>query len=144
MSTIKLDELFEARHGELTADFLLPPPSFVIMQAEIAAFDPDNGILTVRFPVLEQFCNPYGSMQGGMIAAAVDNTLGPLSMLVARPNVTRRLEMKYSKPITPDLGTIIVTGKLLEEHKRQLTFSAEVRSLEGLLLARAKAWHWIV
>jgi len=34
-------------------------------------------------------------MQGGMIAAAVDNTIGPLSFLVAAPNVTRRLEMKY-------------------------------------------------
>jgi acyl-CoA thioesterase FadM len=79
-----------------------------------------------------------------MVAAAVDNTLGPLSMLLAPPNVTRRLQMKYSRPATPDLEYIQVKGRLLEHKGRWLTFSAEVRDQEGLLLARARAEHWIV
>ena len=78
-----------------------------------------------------------------MVAAAVDNTLGPLSMLVAPPNVTRRLEMKYSHPITIDLEYIIVEGVLLERDGRRLTFRADVRDLEGTLLARGKSYHWI-
>jgi acyl-CoA thioesterase FadM len=83
-------------------------------------------------------------MQGGMVAAAVDNTLVPLSMMVAPPNVTRRLQMKYSRPVTPDLEYITVKGRLLERRGRWLAFSAEVRDREGLLLARAQASHWIV
>ena len=43
-------------------------------------------------------------MQGGMIAAAVDNIVGRLSMLIAPPNFTRNLEMKYKKAINSDLG----------------------------------------
>jgi len=132
------------RLGDRRDEFLIPPPVFEIMQGEFIDFDRDRGRLTTRFPVLGRFRNPYGSMQGGMVAAAVDNTLGPLSMLVAPPNVTRRVEMKYSRPVTLDLQHITVTGKFLGRTGRQLTFSAEVRDPQGSLLARARAVHWIV
>jgi acyl-coenzyme A thioesterase PaaI-like protein len=125
-------------------EFLIPPPVFVNMRGVFLAFDSQSGVLEARFPVLEEYLNPYGAMQGGMVAAAVDNTLGPLSMLVAPPNVTRRLQMKYSRQVTPDLGYITVTARLLEREGRWLAFRAEVRDQEGALLARAQARHWIV
>ena len=137
-------DIIRERLGDRMDEYLIPPPVLVTMQAEFLAFDPDGGSLTVRFPVLEKYLNPYGSMQGGMVAAAVDNTLGPLSMLVAPPNVTRRLAMKYVRPITPELEFITVRGKLTEHKGQRLTFSAEVRDQEGTLLARAQAVHWIV
>jgi acyl-coenzyme A thioesterase PaaI-like protein len=108
------------------------------------AFDLEVEWLTARFPVPAEYLNTYGSMQGGMVAAAVDNTLGPLSMLVAPPNVTRRLQMKYSRPVTPDLNFIIVEARLTERKDRWLSFRAEVKDEEGTLLARARAVHWIV
>ena len=104
----------------------------------------ESWLLTTRLPLREAWPNPYGSVQGGMVAAAVDNTLGPLSMLVAPPNVTRRLRMTYSRPVTPDLKTLVVEAELLERRDRWLVFWAEARSPEGLLLARAKARHWIL
>ena len=69
---------------------MIPPPVFTSMQGEFVDFDLEEGILVTRFPVRQDYLNPYGAMQGGMVAAAVDNTLGPLSMLVAPPNVTRK------------------------------------------------------
>jgi acyl-coenzyme A thioesterase PaaI-like protein len=132
------------RLGDRSGDFLLPPPVFVAMQAEAAAFDPEAASLTVRFPVLEKDLNPYRTMQGGMIAAAIDNTLGPLSMLVAPPNVTRTLEVTYHRPITLDLETFLVTARLVSREKRFLKFTAEVTTEHGLKLARAKAVHFIV
>ena len=137
-------DLVQQRLGNRVDEYHIPPPVFVTMHGEFLAFDRDGGWLTARFPVLEEHLNPYGSMQGGMIAAAVDNTLGPLSMLVAPPNVTRRLEMKYSRPITPDLECIIVKANLVERKGRWLTFRAKVTDQEGTLLARARAVHWIV
>jgi acyl-CoA thioesterase FadM len=83
-------------------------------------------------------------MQGGMVAAAVDNTLGPLSMMVAPPNVTRRLEMKYSRPIMMDLDFITVMGQHVGSEGRNLLLKAVVRGPEGQLLARARATHWIL
>ena len=137
-------EAIEDRLGDRMGDYLIPPPVFVTMRGEFLTFDAQAGVLETRFPVLEEYLNPYGAMQGGMVAAAVDNTLGPLSMLVAPPNVTRRMQMKYSRQVTPDLAYITVKGKLLERKGRWLTFSAEVRDPGGALLARAQARHWIV
>ena len=136
--------IVQERLGDRFDDYLIPPPVFIAMQGEFMDFDLDSGTLTTRFPVLDQFRNPYGFMQGGMLAAAVDNTIGPLSMLVSPPNVTRRLEMKYSRPVTSDLEYIAVQGSLVGRKSSQLTFSAEVRDPQGALLARARATHWIV
>jgi acyl-CoA thioesterase FadM len=83
-------------------------------------------------------------MQGGMLAAAVDNTIGPLSALVAPVNVTRKLEMTYSQPVTLEMGHILVKARLVRRRGRKLDFEAVVRSPEGVRLARAKALHWIV
>jgi acyl-coenzyme A thioesterase PaaI-like protein len=137
-------EIIEDRLGDRLDEYRIPPPIFVAMHGEFLAFDRDGESLITRFPVLERYLNPYGAMQGGMVAAAVDNTLGPLSMLVAPPNVTRRLEMKYSRPITTDLEFIIVRAKLVNRDGQWLTFSAQVRAQEGMLLARARAAHWIL
>jgi acyl-coenzyme A thioesterase PaaI-like protein len=137
-------DIIHSRLGERVDEFLIPPPVFTTMQGEFRSFDAEDGVLETRFPVLEAYLNPYGTLQGGMVAAAVDNTLGPLSMLVAPPNVTRRLQMKYSRPVTPELGYITVQGKLVAREGRWLTFSAEVRAPDGALLARAQAVHWIV
>jgi acyl-coenzyme A thioesterase PaaI-like protein len=114
------------------------------MAGEFIALDLDAGVLAAQFPVRESYLNPYGTMQGGMIAAAVDNTLGPLSMLVAPPNVTRRLEMTYSRPVTLDMDAILVEARLIERRDRWLIFRADVRSRDGLRLVRAKATHWII
>ena len=143
LSTVVL-EILKRRFGDRLDEYAFPPPVFVAMQGEFLEVDLDGGLLTARFPVLESYLNPYGSMQGGMIAAAVDNTLGPLSVLVAPPNVTRRLELTYSRPATPDVEYVVVTAQLLEREDRWLTFKADARAPSGLRLARAKATHWIL
>ncbi len=120
----------------------MPPPAFLTMQGEFVAFDAAAGHLTVQFPVLEGFLNPFRTMQGGFLAAAVDNTIGPLSMLLAPPSVTHRLEMKFSRAVTEDLGYILVEACLMEHRKRRLTLEALVRDPQGQLLATGKATNW--
>jgi acyl-coenzyme A thioesterase PaaI-like protein len=130
--------------GDRADQYALPPPVFTAMEGKFLKLDLDVGALTAQFPVRESYLNPYGTMQGGMVAAAIDNTLGPLSMLVAPPNVTRRLEMTYSRPVTVDMGCILVEARLIERQDRWLFFRAEVRSRDGLRLVRSKATHWII
>ena len=144
MDISSIMETLQARLGDRIDEFILPPPVFDFMRGEVLDFDPDSAYLKVRFPVLEDYLNPYGVMQGGLVAAAADNTLGPLSMLVAPPNVTRTLNMKFSHPVTPDLEYIIVDAKLQERNGRRLNFTADIRDQEGKLLARARALHWII
>ena len=132
------------RLGDRADAFLLPPSAFESMEGEFVSFDHDQGALVARFPVRSDDLNAYGTMQGGVIAAAVDNTLGPLSLLVAPPNYTRHLELTYSRPVTPDLGHILVRGVYLGRDVRWLAFRAEVRDPQGKLLARARARHWVL
>ena len=142
-----LGELFEILHekfGERMQGYLFPPPVFMAMRGELLEMDLKNGLFTARFPVLESYLNPYGAMQGGMIAAAVDYTLGPLSVAIAPPNVTRKLEMKYSRPATMDMEFILVTARLVERKDPQLFFEARVSSPDGHKLATCKAIHWII
>jgi acyl-coenzyme A thioesterase PaaI-like protein len=137
-------DILRGRLGDRMDEYAFPPPVFAAMKGQFVEFDLDAGVLTAQFPVLESYLNPYGNMQGGMVAAAIDNTLGPLSVLVAPPNVTRRLEVTYNRPVTLDMGYILVDGRFLECQDRRLFFRATVRSREGLRLARAKAVHWIM
>jgi len=141
---LEMMDILGDRLGERINEFIFPPPIFNLMQGEILELDLEAGFLTARFPILESYLNPYGVMQGGMITAAVDNTIGPLSVLVAPSNVTRNLEMKFSQPVKPELEYILVKARLLEQKKRRLFFEAEVCSPEGRRLAKCKAVHWII
>ncbi len=144
MSDDGIIEIISRRLGERKKNYMIPPPVFVAMKGEFITFNEQDGVLKTKFPIQTQFLNPFYSLQGGIVAAAVDNTFGPLSMLVAPPSVTRRIEMKYSRPVTPDLGYITVEATFVKRDHRMLTFRADVRDLRGNLLARAKAIHWIL
>ena len=143
----RMSELIAAMHatiGEQINELLLPPPVFKTLGGKILAFDITRGVLSARFPVEEKYLNPFHTLQGGIIAAIIDNTLGPLSAAIAPPNVTRNLSVTYSHPVTAAMGQIIIQAEFLERQERRLFFKAEVRSLAGQRLARAKAEHWII
>lgn len=123
---------------------VFPPPVFDAMQGEIIEYNQEDESIRVRFPVLHEQLNPYGTMQGGIIAAAIDNTIGPLSMLVSTPNFTRYMNVKYGKAIPLDLGSINVSAKFTGQKKRQLYFEALVEDSDGNKLASAKATHWVI
>lgn len=142
--TSDIMDILRDKVGDRKDEYTFPPPIFVAMEGEILELDLDAASLTAQFPILKSYLNPYGTMQGGMVAAAIDNTIGPLSVLVAPLNITRKLEMKYSLPVTLDMKYIMVNAKLLERKDRFLTFTAHVRNREGRLLVRSKAVHWIV
>lgn len=135
-----LEKNFNGRTDEIN----FPPPVFDALKGEVINYDVKNKILVNRFPILNEHLNPYGSMQGGIVSAAVDNTIGPLSMLVSPPNFTRHMEMKYGKVVTPDLGYIYVTARFIEKKKRQLFFEATVEDSDGNKLASAKSMHWVI
>lgn len=140
----QLVAILEERFRDSAGDMLIPPPVFRAMRAEVAALNLDEGRLSIRFPVLQEQLNPFGNMQGGMVAAMIDNTLGPLSMAVAPPNFTRHFEVKYRRPVHPGMGHVLVTGHYVERRQRQLFFTATVSDEEGNELAAARSVHWII
>jgi len=141
---IDIIELFSTVLGEKIKKFDLPPPSFTVMKGEIIAYDKEKKTLLSKMPVLKDWLNPYGTMQGGMINAAIDNAVGPLSLLVAPLNMTRTMETKYIKAITMELECIYVQAILVEEKKKRLTFEVAVMDEYENIYTTAKVVNWIV
>ena len=127
-----------------TEGIAFPPPSFTSMQGQVVDFRLADGWLKNRFPILPTQLNPYGLMQGGFIGAAIDNTIGPLSMLVAPPNLTVELNLRFAKAVSPAFQHVFVTAHFKEQQARQLRFEARVENDEGVCLASAKSMHWIL
>ncbi|MBK8431570.1 MAG: PaaI family thioesterase [Chloroflexi bacterium] len=122
----------------------IPPPIFLEMEGRIETVDLPNKRLTISFPVQAKYQNPLGYMQGGMIATAVDNAIGPLSFLVAPPSVTKTLTMSYLLPVKPTAERIWVTAQYNGREGAELRFSAEVHTAEGTVLAKGEAVHSIL
>ncbi len=136
--------LLETKLQGIDREIDFPPPVFEALKGEVVSFDAEKEVLINKFPVLKEHLNPYGNMQGGIIAAAIDNTIGPLSMLVSPPNFTRYLNLKYGQVVSPELGSVLVTATYTGKKKRQLFFEAVVHDHDGNVLASAKAIHWII
>jgi acyl-coenzyme A thioesterase PaaI-like protein len=136
--------LFSEKLGEDIKKLTLPPPIFETMQCEVVDYNEEEKKLTAKMPVLKQWLNPYGTMQGGMIDAAIDNAVGPLSLLLAPMNMTRSIESKFLKPIVPELEYIYVKAKLVEKEKRRLTFKVKIENNLGEIYAQATVINYII
>ena len=141
---INIVKLFQNVLGDKIDDFTLPPPSFTIMQCEIIMYDESSKSLITKLPVLQQWSNPYGTMQGGMIDAAIDNAVGPLSLLVSPLNMTRTIETKLIKAITMEVEYLYVKAQLVEEKKRRLTFEVSVSDASGQIYAVSKVVNFMI
>ncbi len=133
----RIYRILRARAG--TGSLKIPPPCFVEMKGEFTAYDEQQQRLVARFPVEPRYQNPLGYMQGGFLAAAIDNTLGPLSYLVAPPSVTLQLSTQYLRPVAPDTDYVEVEGRVEETTKRCLYLSARVLDPRARVLAIAQA-----
>lgn len=121
----------------------LPPPCFTEMNGEFISFSEDR-FLVCRFPNDPRFQNPIGLMQGGFIVAAIDNTLGPLSYLLAPTSVTTQLNTTYLRPVTARDAYIEVHGEVLAESKSYIHLQATVLSPNGKKIALAFSTHQIL
>ena len=120
------------------------PPIFYEMAGKIVSFDLEQGTLAAAFPIQARFQNPNGAMQGGMVAAAIDNAFGPLSSLVAPLSATMKMEIRYKKPVLTAYEYIIVEAKLDKKTGPFLKLSATVKSNDGELLTTANTVHMVL
>jgi uncharacterized protein (TIGR00369 family) len=116
----------------------LPPKVFVDMDGEFIDFV-EGESLTVRFPNKERYMNPLGFMQGGIIVAAMDNAIAPLSYMLAPPNITKEINTSFKRPVTQSDRYIDVTASVIEKTSTQILLQAEVRNEKGKLSAKGIA-----
>jgi acyl-coenzyme A thioesterase PaaI-like protein len=54
-----------------------PPAAAVLLGWRLVSVDPEAETIEVAFTATERFLNPAGDVQGGFLAAMLDDTLGP-------------------------------------------------------------------
>ena len=119
-------------------NMVLPPNVFLDMQGEFIEFVKGERLIA-RFPNLERYMNPFGFMQGGIIVAAIDNTISPLSYVSAPPNITKEINTVYKRPIKACDEFIQVTATVKTISETHIMLLAEVFNTKGKLAASATA-----
>ena len=117
-----------------------PPPAAVLLGWKLFDVDPDAGTIEVSFTASEQFLNPAGTVQGGLLAAMLDDTLGPA--LVATLGVgewapTTDLHVQFHAPARP--GELHGRGRVVRRGKDIAFLAGELLDGEANLVASAIA-----
>ncbi|MCB1305620.1 MAG: PaaI family thioesterase [Leptospiraceae bacterium] len=115
----------------------VPPPVFTMMDGRIELYEQGKRLKAV-FPVREEYYNPMNRMQGGMIAAAIDNTMGPLSFLVAGPAFTLSFYVDFVRGI--DASRMLhVEAVVISRSRTNLILEATASDPRGKIVAGASS-----
>lgn len=117
------------------------PPAAELLGWELRAVDPEAGTIEVGFTATDRFLNPAGAVQGGLLAAMLDDTLGPALVARLEPGeaaTTVDLQVQYLRPARP--GTLVGRGRVVREG-RDIGFLAGelVDEATGAVVATATA-----
>ena len=116
----------------------LPPKVFLDMQGEFIEFV-ENLKLVARFPNMQRYMNPFGFMQGGIIVAAMDNTISPLSYASAPPGITKEISTEFKRPVKQADKYIDVVATVIERTSSCILLQAEALNEKGKLVAKCLA-----
>jgi uncharacterized protein (TIGR00369 family) len=113
-----------------------PPPIAHLLGFRLVAVDRDAGTLEAAFTATEQFLNPAGHIQGGMIAAMLDDTMG--SALVATLGEgewapTTDLHVQFHRPALP--GPLTGRGRVLRRGGSIAFLAGELLDSDGRVVA---------
>ncbi len=118
----------------------LPPPRCAeTLGISIRAISPKTGSIEIEFEGKPEFTNPVGHIQGGFLAAMLDDTMGPAlaSTLGAGEFApTLNLNVSFAKPAR--VGPLLGKGRIVRRGK-EICFLAADLYQEGELIASATA-----
>jgi uncharacterized protein (TIGR00369 family) len=117
-----------------------PPPSAVLLGWEMVSIDPDAGTIEVAFTASDQFLNPVGVIQGGFLAAMLDDTMGPALIATLGPGQfapTADLHVQFLRPARP--GRLTGRGRIVRRGKDIAFLAGELYDEFGQVVATATA-----
>ena len=113
-----------------------PPPAATTLGFRLLEIDPSRGTIRVQFEGKREFLNPMGVVQGGFVAAMLDDTLGPALVCTLPPGhfaPTIELKVNFIKPAP--LGVLIGEGRLVARGGTIAFLAGELRTAAGDLIA---------
>lgn len=117
-----------------------PPPAATLLGWELKSVDPDAGTIEIAFRATDQFLNPAGVVQGGLLAAMLDDTLGPALVATLGADEwapTLNLSVQFVRPAKP--GRLLGRGRVVNRGKDVALLAGELTDPEEKLVATATA-----
>lgn len=113
----------------------IPPPVFLELGGRFTEYG-ESKTLKAVYPALQKFTNPMGSVQGGVVGAALDANYGSLAFIATRiPHVTVTMDTTFIRPILADNRDYIVEVRIRAQTRTLLFMDGEVYTQDGKLAA---------
>jgi uncharacterized protein (TIGR00369 family) len=116
------------------------PGAAVTLGWELISVSPDEGTIEVAFTATEAFLNPAGVIQGGFLAAMLDDTLGPALVAGLSPGdfaPTTDLHVQFLRPARP--GRLLGRGRVVRRGRDVGFLAGELLDASGSIVAVATA-----
>jgi uncharacterized protein (TIGR00369 family) len=121
------------------------PPCAQLLGWTLEEIDPEAGTIRVAFDARAEFTNPIGAVQGGLLTAMLDDTMGPALVATLEPGTfapTLELKVNFLRPARP--GRLVGTGRVVHRGGSIAFLAGELCDADGEVLATATATARIV
>jgi uncharacterized protein (TIGR00369 family) len=121
------------------------PPAAATLGWELIDVDVERGTLEAAFNATDAFTNPMGNVQGGFLAAMLDDTLGPALVATLAPGQfapTLELKVSFLRPTRP--GRLIGRGRVVHRGGSIAFLEGSLTDAGGATVATATATARIV
>jgi uncharacterized protein (TIGR00369 family) len=116
------------------------PPCAELLGLTLLDYNCDERWAKFAFQGRREFLNPAGFIQGGFLAAMLDDTMGPTVLLASRGTLftaTINLNVSFLQPAKP--GRLLTEGRVVSMGKTIAFVAATLSDEQGLLLATGTA-----
>jgi uncharacterized protein (TIGR00369 family) len=113
-------------------------PTTALLGLSLEAIDSNTGTTRYRMEVTPQFCNPMGSLQGGIVTTALDDAAATAVIAKSQRRVgVPTIEFKVSFFAPAKVGsTVWFEGRVLKFGRSVVFAEADMVDAAGKLLAR--------
>jgi uncharacterized protein (TIGR00369 family) len=119
-------------------DQMTPPPAAKLLGWHLLDARPEEGWLKVGFDGKAEFRNPAGFIQGGILTAMLDDTMGPAVLIMTEGKLyttTISLTVNFMAAAKP--GPIIAEARVTQLGKTIAFMEGKLTAEDGTLLATA-------
>ena len=116
------------------------PPCADLLGWRLLEHDAASGSAKIAFESRPEFLNPAGVVQGGILSAMLDDTMGPAVLLMTGGRfytVTIGMTVAFLAPARP--GRFVGEGRVVQLGKTIAFLEAGLRDRDGTLVARASS-----
>jgi uncharacterized protein (TIGR00369 family) len=114
------------------------PPAAALLGRTVLSVDRAHGVVELGFTAPEAFRNRHGKVQGGLLAAMLDSTLGCAAIaMLSPPAGVVTLSMSVSFLAAAPTGALRGSGRVRRRGRSVIFADAELRDAGGELVATA-------